>query len=154
MTGGLLHLVQPTHQRPVYQSLYCSIIVRCSADVINMGINGLISGYKCRVFCSVVVVVLCAASWNEIDTCVERNLRHPMGSQPPGQTPLVVGLSSFFSAVRHKPVGIFWKLALTSTSDPIRPARLGPDHNRSTYLVQRKEVWHMVFWSITRRTTS
>ena len=31
LVGGLLHLVQPTHQRPVYQSLYCYMMVRCSA---------------------------------------------------------------------------------------------------------------------------
>jgi len=28
---GLLHLVQPIHQRPVYQSPYFCIMVRCSA---------------------------------------------------------------------------------------------------------------------------
>ena len=29
--GGLLHLVQPTHQHPVYQSPYCCIMIRCFA---------------------------------------------------------------------------------------------------------------------------
>ena len=31
MFNGLLHLVRPTDQRPVYQSPYCCIMVRCSA---------------------------------------------------------------------------------------------------------------------------
>ena len=31
MFNGLLHLLRPTHQRPVYQSPYCCIMVRCSA---------------------------------------------------------------------------------------------------------------------------
>jgi len=52
---------------------------------------------------------------------------------PPDKNPL--GCYPHFATIGQNPEGMFFfKLALTCTSDPIRPTRLGPpDPNRPTY---------------------
>ena len=46
------NVTAPTHQRPVYQSLYCCIMVRCFSSCFNVSIKGLTlrdKGYSYRI---------------------------------------------------------------------------------------------------------
>ena len=68
LMGGLLHLVQrggdwaapqPTHQRPVYQSLYCCITARCGFNVPIKGLTKLKANLFIASFSHYVHYVVC-----------------------------------------------------------------------------------------------